>query len=298
MKKDSILVIGGTGFLGINLLNNLSSKNYNLYSLSKSKKNNLRKVKHFKCDLTKKNQAKILSNYEFNYVINFLGNIDHKDKKQNFQVHLAGLKNLYKALNKNYLNLFIQIGSCLEYGKLKSPHIENKKNSQSTYSVYGRAKLLSTKFLIELNKKNNFPSTIMRLYLVYGPNQDINRVIPITIKNAFKDKKFDCSKGLQYRDFIYIDDVVNAILKILKSKKTNGEIINIGSGKPLRIKELIKKICLIVGAGTPVFGKVKMRKDETMFLYPNIQKAKKILNWRPKISLNAGLKKTIQYYKN
>ena len=145
--------------------------------------------------------------------------------------------------------------------------------------------------MIDLNKKNNFPSSIIRLYLVYGPNQDINRVVPITIKNALDNKRFDCSSGLQYRDFTYIDDVVVAILRLLKSKKTNGEIINIGSGKPVRVRALIKKICQIVGSGKPVFGKIKMRKDETTALYTNINKAKKILKWRPKLSLNAGLRK-------
>ena len=186
----------------------------------------------------------------------------------------------------------------IEYGKLKSPQTENRDNTQSTFSVYGKAKLLSTKFLIDLNKKKNFPSSIIRLYLVYGPNQDANRVVPITIKNALDNKKFDCSSGSQYRDFTYIDDVVDAILKLLKSKKTNGEIINIGSGQPVRVKSLINKICLAVGAGKPLFGKVKMRKDETMALYPNIYKAKKILKWKPKISLNVGLRRTIKYYKN
>ena len=97
----------------------------------------------------------------------------------------------------------------------------------------------------------------------------------ITIKNALDNKRFDCSSGLQYRDFTYIDDVVVAILRLLKSKKTNGEIINIGSGKPVRVRALIKKICQIVGSGKPVFGKIKMRKDETTALYPNINKAKK-----------------------
>ena len=76
---------------------------------------------------------------------------------------------------------------------------------------------------------------------MYGPNQDINRVVPITIKNALENKKFDCSNGSQFRDFTYIDDVVDAILKILKSKKTNGEIINIGSGKPVRVRTSLKK---------------------------------------------------------
>lgn len=300
MNNKKILITGGTGFIGYHLSKKCLSLGWAVTSLSSqnpSEKKKLKKVKYLKIDITNKYRLSKMQN-DFDYIVNLAGYVDHSNKKKTLESHYIGCKNLASIFINKKIKKFIQVGSSIEYGKLKSPQIEKKKNLQSTYSVYGRAKLLSTKFLIELNEKNNFPSTIIRLYLVYGPKQDINRVIPITIKNALEDKKFDCSNGLQYRDFVYIDDVVNAILKILKSKKTNGEIINIGSGKPLRIKELIKKICLIVGAGKPVFGKVKMRKDETMVLYPNIQKAKKILNWRPKISLNDGLKKTIQYYKN
>ena len=88
MSKKNILVVGGTGFLGRNLLDNLLKKNYNLYSLSKSKKNHFKKVKHLSCDLTKKNQIRILSNYSFDYVINFLGNINHENRKQNTSDHV------------------------------------------------------------------------------------------------------------------------------------------------------------------------------------------------------------------
>lgn len=291
MKKDSILVIGGTGFLGINLLNNLSSKNYNLYSLSKSKKNNLRKVKHFKCDLTKKNQAKILSNYEFNYVINFLGNIDHKDKKQNFQVHLAGLKNLYKALNKNYLNLFIQIGSCLEYGKLKSPQKEKIKSNP--FSIYGTAKYLASKFI---KKKLRSKSLILRLYQVYGPHQKNDRLVPYVIKSCKKDFSFKCTEGKQNRDFLYVDDFTNLIIKILKHKKNPSGIYNIGYGRPKKVKNIINKISNYIGKGKPQFGAIKMRKDEIESLYPDISKVKKKFKWRPKTDIDTGLIKTIKYY--
>lgn len=298
--NKKILITGGTGFIGYHLSKKCLSLGWSVTSLSSqkpNKKKKLQKVKYLKIDITNKYRLSKIKK-DFDYIVNLAGYVDHSNKKKTLESHFIGCKNLASIFINKKIKKFIQIGSSIEYGKLKSPQIENKKNLQSTYSVYGRAKLLSTKFLIDLNKKNNFPSTIIRLYLVYGPKQDINRVIPITIKNALEDKKFDCSKGLQYRDFIYIDDVVTAILKILKNKKTNGEIINIGSGMPLRIRDLIKKICFIVGSGKPIFGKIKMRKDEIKALYPNIKKAKRILNWKPKISLNDGLKKTIQYYKN
>ena len=92
--------------------------------------------------------------------------------------------------------------------------------------------------------------------------------------------------------------MVNAIFKSLKNKKAVGEIINLGSGKPKKIKNIILLIKKIVGRGQPQFGKVKLRKDEILKLYPNISKARKIIKWIPRIEFNKGLKSTIFYYKN
>ena len=83
----------------------------------------------------------------------------------------------------------------------------------------------------------------------------------------------------------------------LKNDKVNGEIINIGSGKPIKIRNLIIKICKLVGSGNPQFGKIQLRKDEIKNLYPKILKSKKILKWKPEISIENGLRKTIRYFK-
>ena len=300
MKQNKILITGGTGFIGHHLSKRCIKLGWSVTSLSSnSPKPNkiIQGVKYIKVDIRdKKKLFKIKK--DFDYVVNLAGYVDHSNKKKTLESHYIGCKNLASLFLNKKIKKFVQVGSSIEYGKSRSPQIENKKNSQSTFSVYGKAKLLSTKYLMAIYKKEKFPATVIRLYLVYGPKQDINRVIPITIKNALLDKKFNCSTGLQFRDFIYIDDVINAILKTLKNIKTNGEIINIGSNKPVRIKDLIIRICSLVGSGKPIFGKIKLRKDEIKSLYPNINKAHKILKWGPKISLNTGLKRTIKYYKN
>ena len=72
--------------------------------------------------------------------------------------------------------------------------------------------------------------------MAYGPGQDINRFLPIIITGCVKNKKFPCSRGNQFRDFVHINDVVNAILKSLTNKNARGQIINIGSGKPKKLK--------------------------------------------------------------
>ena len=95
---------------------------------------------------------------------------------------------------------------------------------------------------------------------------------------------------------MFIDDVVEAIFKLLNCKKAEGEIVNIGSGKAVKIKNLIKKVVKIIGKGKPEFGKIPYRKGENMCLVASTKKINKLIKWRPKYSLDKGLKKTINYY--
>ena len=83
---------------------------------------------------------------------------------------------------------------------------------------------------------------------------------------------------------------------ILKKPKANGEIFNIGFGRPLKIKNIIKKILFYYKSGNPQFDKIKLRREEQMKIYPDISKARSVLNWKPKVNFLKGLKKTIQYY--
>jgi len=122
--------------------------------------------------------------------------------------------------------------------------------------------------------------------------------IPFVIRNSLSKNRFNCSPGYQLRDFTYIQDVILAIFKTLKSKKSNGEIINIGFGKPTKIRDLIIMIVKLIGSGKPIFSQIELRQDEIVKLYPSVLKAKRILNWVPRTSLKKGLEKTIKFYKN
>ena len=294
-----ILISGGTGFIGFHLAKHCLKLNWSVTSISTKKPIKTRKLKNVKyliCDLYDKNKLIKKLSLNFDYVVNLAGYVDHSNRGKVIKSHYIGCKNLSEAFINTRIRKFIQVGSSIEYGKIRSPQLENNNNKQRTFSAYGEAKLKSTKFLLSLSKKFNFPVTIIRLYLVYGPNQDINRVIPIIISNALKNRSFNCSSGIQNRDFLYVTDVVDSIMKILNSKNTNGEIINIGSGKPVNIKNIILKICKKIGKGKPQFGKIKFRRDETLNLYPDISKAKRLLKWKPKFKLNSGLKETIKYF--
>ena len=301
MKTNTkILIPGGTGFIGYHLCKFFINKRWMVHSVSKSKPKKNRRVKGVKyiyCDVCNKDELKKKLDVYYDYIINLSGYVDHSKNKLITRTHYLGCKNLVKNFKKNIPIKFIQVGSSIEYGKLKSPQKEVFLKKINTSSTYGNAKLASTLFLLSQYKKNSFPASIIRTYLVYGPNQDFNRVIPFVINKTLKGSTFDCSPGNQLRDFLFIEDFVKAVDKSLKSNKNIGEVINIGFGKPIKIKSLILKIKNLVGKGKPIFEKIPIRSDEPLKLYPDILKAKKLINWKPKINLENGLKKTINYYK-
>ncbi len=300
--KKKILIVGGTGFLGYHLAKKCIEKGWGVTSISTNKPKKIRflsKVKYLILDISKKKLIKKLIKYDYDYVVNFGGYVNHNEKLKTYQSHYVGCKNLADFFLGKKIESFIQIGSCVEYGYNKSPQEENKIfDINKLKSTYGKAKLSATNYLIKKYKEKKFPCVILRLYLVYGPRQDLNRFIPLVIKGCLEKSFFPCSSGKQYRDFLYIDDFVKLIFMILKNKNTIGEVLNVGSGKPKKIKKIIFLIKNLIKTGNPVLGKLQMRKDEILKLYPNIKKIKKKINWKPKIDLITGIKKTISFYKN
>lgn len=294
MKK--ILIIGGTGFIGYHLAKKCINKNFKVTSLSKNPPKKIRfvkKVKYIICDINdeKKLKKSIASN--FNYIVNLGGYVNHQNKRETYRSHYLGLKNLTNFFKDKKIKKFIQIGSGMEYGRLRSPQKEHFRCQPK--SIYALSKFLSTEHLLSLYKKEKFPAVILRLYQVYGPNQDKNRLIPIIIDGCKHDKSFPCSSGEQFRDFLFIDDLIDSLLICLDAK-VEGKIINIGSGEAINVKEIIKKIVKLYKSGRPLFGKIKLRKEEMIKVYPSLLNARRLLGWKAKVPFDKGILKTISFY--
>tara|TARA_B110000285_G_C15081550_1_gene593792 strand:- start:695 stop:1600 length:906 start_codon:yes stop_codon:yes gene_type:complete len=295
--KEKVLVIGGTGFIGFNLLKKLKTNKYDLFSVSTKKPSNNKKLKGVKYiifDISKKKELiKKLKKYNFAILINLGGNIDHGKKITTTKSHFIGVKNLVDYFNKKKLNLFIQIGSSLEYGDIKSPQKETSPCKPKRY--YGLAKYNASNYIIN-SKHLNFNYLILRLYQVYGPHQDDKRLIPFVIKSCLANKIFDCTDGSQVRNFLYITDLIELLLKIIKSNKIKNGIYNVGNKNSVKVRSIIKIINQIIKKGNPKFGKIKMRTDEIEKLYPNIKKIKSHFKWTSKTNIKDGLIKTILHY--
>ena len=126
--------------------------------------------------------------------------------------------------------------------------------------------------------------------------QGKDRFLPYLINNCLKDREFKVSKGEQIRDYLYVEEFNRGLIKALDNKNAYGEVINIASGNPIIIKDVIKIVQGIIGKGKPILGSIDYRRGESMELYADIQKAKKILDWSPRIDFKNSLRKTINWY--
>lgn len=302
---DTILIIGGTGFIGRHLAEKCLSYTPNVTCLGIH--NTIvrcslwGKIEVLLADIGNRDQLNsILYNKQFNYVFNLGGYIDHtlflKGGRKSIESHYIGLMNLIECLDRKELKGFVQIGSSDEYGNNIAPQKETMR--EHPISPYSLAKVAASHFIQMLYSTEEFPGTVLRPFLVYGPGQNDQRFLPQIIKGCLKNEEFKASEGNQLRDMCYIDDVVNAMIHAAISPLSKGHIINIASGVPVRIKEIIQRIIVFTGAGRPLWGAHPYRKGENMALYADISLAKAILQWEPTMSLDSGLQKTIDYYKN
>jgi len=297
LVKPTLLVIGGTGFIGHHLLA-ATKDEWEVTSISlhpPCSKRFVNSVRYVQLDLTDLDAVKTHLDGDYDHVVNLGGYVDHTLFKDGGQIlidtHFRALQNLISILSRGSLKRFVQIGSSDEYGNLPAPQREDLR--ECPISPYSLAKVANTHLLQMLNHTERFPAVVLRLFLTYGPHQHENRFLPQVIKACLADDKFAASEGNQLRDFCYVDDVVRAILLTLRAKNVEGHVINIASGTPISIRSTIEMVQKLAGGGKPNYGAISYRAGENMALYANTQKSRQLLNWSPKVTFEVGLKKVI-----
>ncbi len=242
----------------------------------------------------------VVCTFDPNYVIHlasnkFRGKID-LDFQRVYQENVVMSLNLIEAC-QNLCNLdrFIFLGSCDEYGYSNQPFEE--KQCEFPNSAYGLSKLAITKFLLGLYQVKKFPAVILRPSVVYGPSQGSDMFLSALIASIREKRDFLMSPGNQYRDFIFIDDVVNAIeMAIFGEKQICGHVINIALGESIQLAHLTEIVSSLFNYNARdliKIGAVPYRDGENMFYSVNINKAREILGWVPEFSLKEGINMTI-----
>jgi nucleoside-diphosphate-sugar epimerase len=243
----------------------------------------------------------VVLKFDPDYVIHlasnkFRGKIDSGFERMYQENVLMSLNLIQACQNLCKIKRFIFLGSCDEYGYSKHPFDETQ--CEFPTSVYGLSKLAITKILIALYQTNRFPAVILRPSIIYGPYQGADMFLSALIQSLREKRDFLMSPGNQYRDFVFIDDVTNAIeLAILADEKICGQIINIADGESIQLYNLVKLVSNQFddkAIQLIKIGAISYRDRENMFYSVNINKAREILGWMPEVCLKDGLKRTIQ----
>ena len=325
MKK--ILITGGSGFIGTNLINKLiKNKNYKILNIDNQSKF---KILESKLNYPKKNYElkkidifnnKLLQKY-FNIfspnIVLHLAAESHVDNsifspKNSINTNIIGTYNLLEIsrnfLDNNKRNLknfkFIHISTDEVYGSLKLNEKSSNENSQyKPNSPYSAAKASSDHLVRAWNKTYKLPSIITHCTNNYGPYQFHEKLIPKTIKNCLENKKIPIyGNGKNIRDWIHVDDHVEALTKIMIKGKI-GEIYNIGSNYEISNNELVKKICNYLDKLIPKKQSYKKqikyvtdRKGHDLRYSLNSNKIKNELRFICKVKFDEGIKDTIDWY--
>ena len=317
MKK--ILVTGSEGFIGSHVIEELIRHKYKVRAFVLY--NSFNSIGWIS-DIEKKTREKIDI---------YFGDVRNKDSlKKAFKgihavIHLAALIGIPYSYEtpQSYLDTNVQgtlniLQTSMETGVNKTiitstsevygsadyvPIDENHKlKPQSPYSA---SKISADAFAMSFYNAYKLPVTIIRPFNAFGPRQSNRAIIPMIINQILLNKKvIEVGNLYPKRDFTYVKNLAGAYVKILKSRNTNGKIINIGSNFEISIKELIQKIQKIFGTNKPVKQKKERKRlasSEVDRLKASISLAKKIINYHSgknyKQELNLELTKTVEWYK-
>lgn len=297
-----VLVTGASGFIGRHVLPKLIERDYEIHcTFHKSKpetisyKNN---ITWHQIDLLKTNEIKILfNNIHPSHLLHFAWDVTPGQ-------YVNSVNNLYWLdATLHLVNEFIQSdgkrvicsGTCFEYD-LRYGYCSENLTPIRPATFYGLCKANAFTTINELAKLMDFDFVWGRIFYPYGPFEYPTRLVPYIINSFIKNQKVKLTHGNQIRDYIYVADVADAFVKLVDSK-INGPI-NIGSGKPISIRELVHLIGSFFGEEKCIeFGAISTEKNDPPFIVANIDRLKSELDWSPKHSLEMGIKKTVDWWK-
>jgi len=298
-----IVVTGGAGFIGSHLVDRLIKEGHKVIvvdNLSTGKKENLnKKAKFYKIDICSPKIPQIFKKEKSEIIFHLaaLPRVPLSVEKPvlTSKVNILGTVNIFKSAIDSGAKRIIFASSSSVYGDQKKLPLKESM-APNPISPYGLQKLVCEQFAKLFTNLYKVPIISLRYFNVYGPRidfkSDYSLVIGKFLKQKIEGKPLTIfGDGEQTRGFCYVEDVVEANILAMKSKRLKGgEVINIGSPKSYSINYLAKSI-----GGEKVY--LPPRAGDPKHTKADITLAKKLLGWRPKTTFEKGLKKTIEWFK-
>lgn len=304
--KNAFLVTGATGFIGANIVRELVKLGQHTSIIVRNRKLNWRlhdiasKIDIYECDIQDEKLHKIVKKIAPDYIFHLAryGNLPQEDDiNKMIDVNLKGTINLINAVKGNPFKLFINAGSGDEYGVKEAAMRE--ADLLEPVNNNGVIKSATTLYCQKEAIRNAIPIINFRLFTPYGYFEGENRFIPSVILSVLEERPIKVSNSMFVRDFIFIEDVVDAYLYAVKMRHKYGEVYNIGSGKQHSIGEVVEIIQKITKSKSDIqWGAVA---KQARYIEPNlweadVSKTKRVLKWEPKNTIEVGLTKTIDWF--
>jgi len=301
MKGSRSVVTGGAGFIGSNLVDHLVRIGHKVIVLDNfvsGKKANLthhkkKDVKIIRTDISKsKNLDKYFKRVDYVFHLAGLAEIipSIKNPKKYFNTNVLGTLKVIEAAKKARVKKLIYAASSSCYGSPKNFPTSEKEKIDIKHP-YGLTKFLGEQLVLKYAANFNMPNISFRFFNVYGPRLNMSGQYSAVFGNFLRQKRTNkpltiVGDGKQTRDFIHVEDLTNAFIKIARSSLVN-KIYNLGSGKEISIN----KIASLFG-GKKIF--IPKRPREPKRSLANISKIKKDINWKPKITIQEGIKRLLK----
>ncbi len=304
--KGKVLVTGGGGFIGSAMVNKLVEKNFEVKAFDlgvQIEKSPLpENVEVYRGSILDKNDL-MRAMDGCDYVVHLAAALGVKRTEEKrlstLKINIEGTENVLDACVKNDIKKIIFSSSSEVYGDQSEIPI-SEENPLNPKSIYAVTKLAAEEYIKAFNKRYGLNYSIVRFFNVYGPRQVAEFVMPKfvhLVKNGIPPKIY--GKGNQTRAFCFVNDAVEGTYLALIDNDANSEIINIGNNtEPISIENLAKKVIKISGKDikpdyVPMEDSDRTEKREIVKRIPDISKAKEILGYEPKISLDEGIRKTL-----
>jgi len=309
LKERRILVTGGAGFIGSEVVRQLYELEADVTvfdNFSSGKIDYIKEIHNIKvckgdiCD--DKVASKLLKDQELVIHLAALPFIPdcyyHPDEF--FRVNAMGSINMmWESIQSETVEKFVHVSSSEVYGTARYVPID-EEHPTLPHSTYAVSKLAADRAVFAMHKEHDFPAVIIRPFNSYGPNITQPYIIPeIVLQLLSANDSIQLGNVESSRDFTYVEDTARGIIMVLTNKSAVGETINLGSGKEIKIRDLVFLMVKLLGK------RVKIERDPTRFrpydverLLCDYTKAKKILRWEPQVSLEEGLQRTIEWIAN
>lgn len=305
----SVLITGASGFIGSHLVKRLNILKAKVVTLSVNKPDGLegKNTEIFGTVEDFESLNKLIYKYKINTIFHLAAQpiveIGQTNPIKTFEVNIKGTWNVLEAAREQDVKKVIVASTVHVYGEnRKVPYKEDYYPQPSR--PYETSKACADLLAQVYADNYDLPVEIPRFVNIYGPGDlNFSRLIPKVIKAILEGESPRVWDEGLVRDFLYIDDAINAYLALAEKDLPNnkrGRVFNIGTGKPISIIDLVQKLIDIANNQSIKFIKKEVPKDrsnEVKRQYPSVAKVKKVLGWVSKISLEEGLKKTFDWYK-